>query len=133
MSHTVKIQAKFRTECLSSFKRAMAVFGWSTKENSKIRTYPGDPDRTTEYPLIAVNPNAGYDLGVQFNEKTGELEVLGDFYDGSISKTLGTNLDKLKQEYSCCVIEDKFAYEGVSTTRQLEQDGSISIFGEKNY
>ena len=133
MSHTVKIQAKFRTECLDSFKRALANFGWQTKENSTARTYPGDPAQHTKYSLVAVNPENGYDLGVQLNEKTGELEVLGDFYGGSIAKTLGQNLDKLKQEYSCCVIEDRFAYEGVATTRQVEETGEISIFGEKNY
>jgi hypothetical protein len=132
MSHTVKIQAKFKTEQLEAFKRALSVFGWTTKEKSQIRTYPGDSARSTVYDLIAVNPNSGYDLGLVFNDKTGELEVMGDFYDGSISKTLGSGIDNLKQEYSLAVIEDKFAFDGYVTSREVEQDGAISIYGEKN-
>ena len=132
MSHTVKIPAKFRIDQLESFKRALSAFGWTTKEKSTIRTYPSDNARHTVYDLIAVNPQSGYDLGLVFNQKSGELEVMGDFYDGSIGKTLGNGLEKLKQEYSLAVIEDKFAFEGFVATREVESDGSISIYGEKN-
>ncbi len=132
MSHTVKIQAKFKIEHMSAFKRALEHFGWKTVENSKARTYPGDQAGHTTYPMVAVNPNSGYDIGVQFNEKTGELEAMADFYDGSIARTLGTNIDALKQEYSCCVAEDHFAYMGWSASREVNQEtGEITIVGEQ--
>ena len=131
MSHTVKIKAQFKTQNLESFKRAIEHFGWKLVENSKIRTYRGDPGRETIYPMIGLNPENGFDVGIQFNQETGELEVLGDFYDGSISKTLGKDLDKLKQEYACCVAEDQLAYMGYSAMRQAEQDGTISIYAEE--
>jgi hypothetical protein len=130
MSHTVKITAQFKTEHLSSFRRALEKFGWKLVEDSKIRTYYNDPSRDKVYKMIAQNPNHGYDLGIQFNAETGELEVMGDFYDGSISKTLGTNLEQLKQEYGCCVLEDEFAFNGYVSTREIEQDGTISVYGE---
>lgn len=131
MSHTVKIQAKFRVEHMNSFKRAMEHFGWKIAENSKIRTYASDPARDTIYPAIAVNPQQGFDLGIQFNEETGEIEVLGDFYGGSVAKTLGTNIDKLKQEYACCVAEDHFALMGWSATREVTADDKIVVNGEE--
>jgi hypothetical protein len=130
MSHTVKIQAQFKTEQFSSFKRACEHFGWKIVENSKIRTYRNDPSRNTVYPMIALNPNHGYDLGIQFNEKTGELEVLGDFFDGSVAQTLGRDLDKLKQEYAACVAEDYFTIMGWSATREITEDGKIVVNGE---
>ena len=132
MSHTVKIQAQFKTEHLSAFKHALDHFGWKIKENAKTRTYPGDEGGRTVYPMVGVNPNDGYDIGIKFNEKTGELEVMGDFFGGSISTTLGNNLDKLKQEYSCCVAEDYFSYMGWSATRQVNQDGTITLEGEQS-
>lgn len=131
MSHTVKIKAQFKTEHLQSFMRALEHFGWKTQENSKIRTFGSDPARNKVYDLIAVNPNNGYDLGLVFNRQSGELEVMGDFFDGSIAKTLGNNLDNLKQEYSCCVIEDKLAFEGYVASRQINNDGTVDIIAEQ--
>jgi hypothetical protein len=131
MSHTVKIKAQFKNEHLQSFLRALEHFGWTTKENSKIRTYYSDSAANKVYDMIAVNPNTGYDLGLVFNKETGELEVMGDFFDGSVAKTLGNNLDKLKQEYSCCVIEDKLAFEGYAALRQVNTDGTVDIIAEQ--
>ena len=126
MSHTVKIAAQFKTEHLNSFKRALETFGWKLDENAKMRTYGGNS--STSYSTVAVNPNNGYDIGIQFNEKTGEMECMGDFYDGSIAKTLGNNLDKLKQEYSCCLAEDVMAYEGFTSTRSaVNEEGTVYL------
>ena len=130
MSHTVKIAAQFKTENLESFKRAIEHFGWKLVENTRIRTYSSDSARNTVYPMIAQNPNHGYDLGIQFNEATGELEVYGDFFDGSVARTLGRGIDKLKQEYTCCVAEDYFAFHGYTATREVMEDGKIAVVGE---
>jgi hypothetical protein len=127
MSHTVKISAQFRSEQFQAFKRAIEKFGWKLIENSKIRTYRNDPARDTIYPMIAQNPNSGFDLGLRFNEATGELEVLGDFYDGSVAQTLGRDLDKLKQEYSCQVIEDHFTMQGYVVNREVNAEGLVTV------
>jgi hypothetical protein len=127
MSHTVKINSSFKTEHTNALKRALENFGWSLKENSKINTYPSDPGRNKVYPMIMQNPK-GYDIGLLFNEQTGEIELYGDFFDGSIQKSLGNNIDKLKQEYSCCVAEDQLAYMGYSTSRAVNQEtGEVTV------
>ena len=132
MSHTVKIKAQFKIENLSSFRRALEHFGWKLKENSKARTYYSDPARDTIYDMVAVNPATGdaYDLGVKLNHETGEIEILGDFFGGSVSRTLGAELKHLKKEYSCCVIEDQLAYKGYTPIRQEQNNGEIDIIAE---
>jgi hypothetical protein len=130
MSHTVKIQTQFKIEHINPFKRALDHFGWKIEENAKARTYPGDSARDTVYPMVAKNPINGYDLGIKFNEISGEIELYGDFYDGSIAKSLGAQCDHLKQEYSCCVIEDSVAYNGYTATRHTSQEGIVDIIAE---
>ena len=130
MSHTVKIQTHFKTENLNSFRRALEHFGWKIVENAKIRTYSSDPARNTVYGMIAQNPGSGYDMGLKMNEETGELEVFCDYFDGSITKALGQNMQDLKQEYSCCVIEDKLAYDGYTAARHVDEKGVVDIYAE---
>ena len=128
MSHTVKIQTKFTQ--LDPLRKAFAHFGWVIKENSTARTYSSNEDRTKVFPFLAVNPQTGsnaYDLGIQRNETTGELDVLGDFYGGSVAQTLGENLSKLKGEYAYRVIEERYTYEGASVMRTVNQDGSQTV------
>jgi hypothetical protein len=115
---------------MTSFQRALTHFGWKIENDSKINTYPSDPARNEVYPMVAKNPNNGYDIGMKLNETTGEIELYGDFYDGSISKTLGSNCEALKQEYGCCVIEDKLAYEGYVATRHVQENGIVDIYAE---
>jgi hypothetical protein len=132
MSHTVKIATQFKVEHLNAFKRSLEKFGWTIKEKSKARTYHNDPDRDKVYDYVAVNPGTGnvHDVGINVNNVTNELEIMCDFYGGSIEKTLGKELNNLKKEYSCTVIEDKLAYEGYTVQRQLNLDGSIDLIAE---
>jgi hypothetical protein len=132
MSHSVKLDAKFKIDQKDSLRRAFENLGWSLKENSTARTYSYDEAKSTKYPLVAVNPQSnGYDLGLQFNDKTGEIEVIGDFYGGSVAASLGQNLDRLKQENQACVFEDHFAYFGYSTTRNVLENGEIEMLAEQ--
>ena len=131
MSHTVKIAAMFKTQNFQSFKRAIEKFGWKLVENTTMNTYSSDPNRNTIYPIVAKNPNHGYDIGIKLNEQTEEIEVYGDFFGGSVASTLGNGLDNLKQEYTCCVAEDYFTFHGYAATREVMEDGKIAVVGEK--
>ena len=77
--------------------------------------------------MVAINPETGYDLGLQFNEATGEIEVMGDFYDGSLARAFGENLNSLKQQYSCKVIEDYVAQHGYSVETNKLENGEIEM------
>ena len=89
MSHTIKIQTKFKSENFSAFKRALEHFDWSVKENSRARYYSGDSAGSIVYPYVAVNPKSnGYDLGLKIED--GELAVYGDFYGGSVAANTWT-------------------------------------------
>lgn len=128
MSHTVKIQTKFKQ--LDALKKAFEHFGWTITENAKARTYSYDSTANKKYDFVAVNPSQDgsmtFDLGITQAEN-GELELFGDMWGGSIAKTLGTGLDKLKQEYAYRVIEQKYAYEGASVFREVNQDGTQTV------
>ena len=128
MSHTVKIQTKFTQ--LEPLKKAFEQFGWKIKEKSTARTYAYDPQKNKVYDLVAVNPgkegSMTFDLGLTVKED-GEIDVLGDLWGGSIAQTLGNNLEKLKGEYAYRVIEQKYAYEGASVFRTVNQDGTQTV------
>ena len=132
MSHSVKIQTKFKNENFAAFRRALEHFGWKINENAKGRTYNGDPAQNTVYPFVAVNPKTGsnqYDLGVKI--EGDEIAIYGDFYGGSIQAELGANLEKLKDEYAFRVIEEKMVNEGYSVERTVNQDGTVDVYAEK--
>jgi len=123
MSHTVKIATKFtQLDCL---KKAFEHFGWEIKEKSKIRTYQYDEKADTVYDFIAVNPgkegSLTFDLGIKPNEN-GELQIYGDMWGGSVGKTLGTDLEKLKQEYAYNVIEQVYSQNMTGITREIVND-----------
>ena len=128
MSHTAKINTQFKR--FEPLKTALAQFGWTIKEKSKCRLYSSDPARNTVYDYVAVNPKNeynSYDVGIKVNKTTGELELYGDFYGGSVAATLGTNLDRLREEYAYRVMEEKYAYEGASVFRTQNQDGTQTV------
>ena len=132
MSHSVKIQTKFKNENFTAFKRALAHFGWKVEENSKARTYYSDEARHTVYPFVAVNPKTGsdnYDLGIKI--EGNDIAIYGDFYGGSIQMELGAELMKLKDEYAFRVIEEKMVNEGYSVERVTNQLGEVDVFADK--
>lgn len=122
MSHTVAIKTQFNN--WEAFKTALAKLNWTIKEKSKINTYPSDPGRNTIYDNIAVNAQrGGYDMGIVVNEK-GEISLHYDPYGGSIYRTLGQDLAKLKQQYVVAVTEQY--YEDVQVLEMLA-DGTIIL------
>lgn len=125
MSHTVKIKTTFKDA--SIFKKALEKFGWTIKENSKIRTYPSDSARDTVYKQIAVNPaSSGYDIGIT-TKPDGEIELYADFYDGSIQKSLGQDLQRLRQEYSTQLTIDEMTFNGFTAEQSVGKNGEILL------
>lgn len=129
MSHTVKIKTKFTQ--FDSLKKALDKLGWKIKENAKIRTYPGDSVGQKTWQYVGVNPENGYDVGLEVNKTTGEIEVYGDFYGGTIAKTLGNDLNVLKQQYAAQVIEDEYAWEGYNVNVEKLKNGDWEVTVEK--
>ena len=127
MSHTVKINAKFLASELPVLLKVFAKLGWVTQENELIRSY----DRTTErFPIVAKNPDKehrAYDIGLKI--EGSEVQLYTDFYGGSVAKTLGPDLQILKQEYAVAVIEDE--YPNASIVRNVLPNGDLEVTVEE--
>jgi len=123
MSHTVEIKTN-----ISNFQlldKSLENFGWRIVEKTKARTYRNDPARETIYDYVAVNPQDGYDLGINLID--GEYKIYGDFYDSSIAQQLGENLDSLKQRYSFELTKAYFEEEELEYEINTTDEGIIEF------
>lgn len=123
MSHTVKIEVKFKTSELPQLEKAFKKLGWKIQQNTKARTYQGT---TNSWNTVAVNPGTAaqdYDIGIVPNK--GEVELFTDFYGGSVERTLGSKIGKLKQEFAAAVIEDE--YPNATINRTVDNKGNLII------
>lgn len=127
MSHTVAVKTEFNNWKL--LEKSFNKLGWTLKQNSKIRTYPYDPQRTKVYDWIAVNPHVGYDVGIAVDHEN-KVQLHYDTYGGSVEKTLGTKFAKLKTQYVLGVTAEYF--EEIEILEQLA-DGSMIIEADDGY
>jgi hypothetical protein len=103
MSHSVNIKTQFRniSNLLDQFVKA----GWTINHNAKCRTYYSDPRREEIHTYVAKNPeNSGYDVGIDIDAE-GNAYFVCDFYDRSIERQLGQNLQNIKQGYTLSEIQ----------------------------
>jgi hypothetical protein len=125
MSHTVALKTQFKN--MDLLTKAFKTLGWTIKENSKIRTYPGDPTPAAQvtYKHVAVNPtHGGYDLGLVLDEKTGEITPMGDLFSaGRVQNTLGQDLCELKKQY-CIEVAREYSQEELEF---LEVEGGLLV------
>jgi len=122
MSHTVKVKVEFKVTELPQLSTALKALGWHLVENAEARQYNG---RKT-YRWVAINPDkstSGYDVGI--SQKGEQLELYTDFYNGSVERTLGAHLCKLKQEFAVAVVEDEFPNANIIRTNQ--KDGNVLL------
>ena len=123
MSHTVKIAVTFKTAEVHVLRKALAVFGWQLVENAMSRQYTGT---VGPYRYVAVNPGkdrTAYDIGI--NVQGENLEFMTDFYGGSIERSLGAQLQGLKQEYAAAMIEDE--YPNATVSRSTDAHGNLTL------
>jgi hypothetical protein len=122
MSHTVAIKTEFKN--WNILTKTLENLGWTLKQNSKLRTYPSDPQRNTVYEWIAVNPDKnGYDVALRINADES-IDLLCDTFGGSIERTLGNQFRTLKKEYVINVAKNEF--EEVEILKALA-DGSLIL------
>lgn len=127
MSHTVQIHTQFKD--LDALRKTLAEFGWNLVERGRIRTYSSS-DSSHIYDYVAVNPQQGYDIGVELGENS-EIRLLADLYDGSITNQLGVGLAKLKQKYSKNVLEAELLYRGYQVDFEQLANGTIEVTATK--
>ena len=123
MSHTVKIAVTFKTAEIPILRKALAAKGWQLVENATSRQYTGT---VGPYRYVAVNPSKdrlAYDIGI--NVQGENLELMSDFYGGSIEQSLGKQLQGLKQEYAAAVIEDE--YQNATVSRSTDAHGNLIL------
>ena len=124
MSHTVKILTQFTSA--ERLKEAFKALGWTIGEKTKIRTYPHDPVGQRVFDWAGVNPRVdGYGVGIEMAE--GRCETFCDFYGGSVAASLGTDLCRLRTEYTAKVAEHEFAMMGAECTRTTESNGDVYL------
>lgn len=127
MSHTVKVKTEFKK--FDTLVKAFNKLNWTIKENSKARTYPSDPAKNTIYKYVAVNPQVnGYDVGINVDGEN--IDLMCDFFGGSVAATLGTQFATLKKEYVLEVTRENF--EEVTILEMLA-DGSLILEADDGY
>jgi hypothetical protein len=125
MSHSVPIKTEFKSR--SALRSAFEKLGWTFKQDSKIKTYPGDPAGRKTYELVAVNPQTGgYDVGII--DKDGEITLECDFYSpGKVAATLGQSFTELKKQYVNAVTRENFEQVEIE---QMFADGSYILIAD---
>jgi len=125
MSHSVNIKTQFKKVdiVLDVFNR----LGWAIKEKEKCRTYYSDPSRNDIHDYVAINPtDKGFDVGIDLNEQN-EAFFTCDFFDTSIERQLGKNLQKVKQNYSLAQIKQFMREEGMDFSVSELATGELKI------
>jgi hypothetical protein len=108
MSHSVNIKTQFRN--INTLLTQFEKLGWRIATSQKCNTYPSDPRRDEIHQYVAVNPEkGGYDVGINLDAE-GNACFVCDFYGGSIERTLGKQMTKVKQGYALDEIK-KFMHE----------------------
>jgi hypothetical protein len=104
MSHSVNIITQFKNlkNLLNQFVKA----GWTIKQNDVCRTFASDPRKNEVHAYVAVNPEErGYDVGINL-DKSGNAYFVCDFFGGSIERSLGAGMHKVKQGYALDEIKE---------------------------
>ena len=118
MSHTVK-HSMPDMKNPGTLVRAFDRLGWKVELDAKCRTWAYNPDRNKTYKWVAKNPaQHGYDLGIVQDAK-GNLTIEGDtsMMGNDVWAALGTNFDKLKQQYSALSMIDWVdSHQGTATS-----------------
>lgn len=126
MSHQSKIACSVRQDRvgIAALREAVKEFsGCSLKENTEGRTY-GSPVKA-DY-VISTGKTASYDV-LCYKQKDGSLRMTTDWYNGSVAKVLGTNLNKLMQSYKKHKSLAEARVQGCCVSQTVLPNGSIEL------
>ena len=128
MSHSVNIKTQFKHS--ENLLNQFVKLGWVIKNNTTCVTYPTDPRKDEVHQYVAKNPNKGYDVGINF-DVSGDAYFVCDFFDGSIERSLGKNLSKVKQGYSLDELKKFFHEEDMEYNVNQLETGELVITAEQ--
>lgn len=128
MSHSVNIKTQLKN--ISNLLAQFEKLGWKIAMNQKCVTYPSDPRRDEVHPYVAKNPKGGYDVGVN-TDTEGNAYFICDFFDNSIEKQLGENLQSIKQGYALDEIKSFMENEEMDYRVDVLESGELVVIAEK--
>jgi hypothetical protein len=128
MSHSVNIKTQFKN--VSNLLAQFEKLGWKIEMNQKCVTYPSDPRRDEVHPYVAKNPKSGYDVGVN-TDTEGNAYFICDFFDSSIEKQLGKNLQNIKPGYALDEIKSFMENEEMDYRVDVLESGEMVVIAEK--
>jgi hypothetical protein len=129
MSHSVNIKTQFKniSNLLKQFEKA----GWVITYDAKCNTYPSDPRKDELHRYVAVNPaKGGYDVGIDIDGENNAYFVC-DFFGGSIERSLGQNMKKIKQGYALDELKKFMSEEDLDYTVTELATGELVVTAEK--
>jgi hypothetical protein len=129
MSHSVNIKTQFKNikNLLAQFEKA----GWRILTDTKCNTYPSDPRRDEIHKYVAKNPAPnGYDVGINIDSEQNAYFVC-DYFGGSIERSLGTDMTKVKQGYALDELKKFMHEEDLDYTVSQLPTGELVVTAEK--
>lgn len=129
MSHSVNIKTQFKN--INNLLEQFESLGWRIVKNEKCHTYFSDPRKEEVHNYVAKNPAPnGFDVGIDLDSENCAYFVC-DFYDRSIEKQLGTNLQKIKQGYALSEVKKFMHQEDLEYRVDELSTGELVITAEK--
>lgn len=119
MSHWVDAQVEFKD--LAALEAAVKELGCALEKGGIARGW-GNSRVKADY---AIKLPGRFD--VQVNLKNGGMELITDWYDGSVARQLGKDYSKLKQVYAIHKVTMEQRKRGHMVTRKNMEDGSINL------
>lgn len=124
MSHLTKIEISINN--IPALKKAIKKLGGQFKEGQKEFTFwAGQKGKCVH---AASFPNCSFELGIVKEEGKREYGLEWDsFSTGGLSRVLGSNAEKLRQQYSFFAAKDAAIAQGYTTTEKVLEDGTIRL------
>jgi hypothetical protein len=124
MSHLTKIEISISN--IPALKKAIKKLGGEFKQDQKEFTFWMGQKGTCVH--AASFPNCKFELGIVKGENKREYGLEWDsFSTGGLSKVLGSQAEKLKQQYALFAAKDAAIAQGYTTTEKVLQDGTIQL------
>jgi len=128
MIHSVNIKTEFKN--IGNLLNQFTKKGWSIVMDQKCTTYYSDPSRDRVHTYVAKNPTAGgYDIGINKDEH-GNAFFVCDFFDGSIERQLGKDLQHIKQGYALDELREFIEQENLAYNIKTLETGEMVITAE---